>query len=143
LVARHTNRSIEQAAQFATWAADEHLLLPLALGLFVATQLCAEAARRHGNHVLLTAVVTAALPHVLKRLFSQYRPDRLTIRGHLHGVPLSGKRLDSFPSGHAIHIGAIAPAASQLSPKKRNAVWVSARRWLLPASSCARTGSPM
>ena len=36
---------------------------------------------------------------------------------------MSGKRLDSFPSGHAVHIGALASAASVLPAKQRNLVW--------------------
>jgi membrane-associated phospholipid phosphatase len=45
------------------------------------------------------------------------------VRGHLHGVPLSGMRLDAFPSGHAVHIGALASAATVLPPAQRNTVW--------------------
>ena len=33
------------------------------------------------------------------------------------------KRLDAFPSGHAVHIGALASAATGLPPAQRNAVW--------------------
>ena len=124
-VARNTTRPIEQASEFMTWGADEHVMLPLAVGFYLATRLGTEAASRNGNHVLLTAAVTAALPHALKMIFNQQRPDRLTVRGHLRGVPLSGKRLDAFPSGHAIHIGALASAATRLPPPARNAVWVA------------------
>ena len=45
------------------------------------------------------------------------------VRAHLHGVPFSGKPLDAFPSGHAIHVGALASAATVLPPAKRNLVW--------------------
>ena len=45
------------------------------------------------------------------------------VRGHLHGVPISGKPLDAFPSGHAIHVGALASAATVLPPAKRNMAW--------------------
>jgi undecaprenyl-diphosphatase len=38
-------------------------------------------------------------------------------------VPFSGKPLDAFPSGHAIHVGALASAATVLPPAKRNLVW--------------------
>jgi hypothetical protein len=38
------------------------------------------------------------------------------------GVPLSGKGLDDFPSSHAVHIGALASAASVLPSRQRNAV---------------------
>jgi undecaprenyl-diphosphatase len=58
-----------------------------------------------------------------KTVFDQERPDRLTVRGHWRGIPFSGNRLDAFPSGHAVHIGALASAASILPAKQRNAAW--------------------
>ena len=58
-------------------------------------------------------------------VFNQKRPDRLTVEGHLHGVPFSGKPLDAFPSGHAIHIGALVSAASRLPPAQRHAIWAA------------------
>jgi undecaprenyl-diphosphatase len=40
-------------------------------------------------------------------------------------VPFSGKRLDAFPSGHAVHIGALASAADRLPAGQRNLVWAA------------------
>ena len=34
----------------------------------------------------------------------------MTLIGHINGVPVSGKSRDAFPSGHAVHIGALASA---------------------------------
>jgi membrane-associated phospholipid phosphatase len=79
--------------------------------------------RRAGNHILLTTLAASVLPHVLKTIFDQERPDRLTIRGHVRGIPLSGKGLDAFPSGHAVHVGALASAATVLPAKQRHAIW--------------------
>jgi membrane-associated phospholipid phosphatase len=79
--------------------------------------------RQASDHILLTTLVASALPHVLKTVFDQERPDRLTALGHMHGIPVSGKRLDAFPSGHAVHIGALASAATVLPSGQRNAVW--------------------
>lgn len=76
--------------------------------------------------MFLTTIVSAAAPHLLRNIFDQTRPDRRTIRGHLRGVGFSGKRLDAFPSGHAVHIGALASAAAALPAKQRNAVWAAA-----------------
>jgi undecaprenyl-diphosphatase len=45
------------------------------------------------------------------------------IKAHLHGVPFSGKARDAFPSGHAIHMGALASAASRLPTPQRNTIW--------------------
>jgi membrane-associated phospholipid phosphatase len=124
-ISAHTGRSTEQAAEFITWGADEHILCTLATGWWLYTRGKPADQRRAADHILLTTVVTSALPHVLKKVFDQERPDRTTIRGHLRGVPFSGKRQDAFPSGHAVHIGALASAASRLPPGQRNLVWAA------------------
>jgi undecaprenyl-diphosphatase len=62
------------------------------------------------------------LPHGLKLLFDQTRPDRRTVLGHLHGVSFSGKRQDAFPSGHALHMGALASAAGTLPTAPRRMI---------------------
>ena len=122
-VAAHTGRPAEHVAEALTWGADEHVLCALALGWWLYARSGDAQIRRASDHVLLTTLVASALPHALKRIFDQQRPDRLTALGHLRGIPLSGKRLDAFPSGHAVHIGALASAATVLSPARRNAVW--------------------
>jgi undecaprenyl-diphosphatase len=73
----------------------------------------------------LTTVAATILPHVIKKLVNQERPDRLTVYGHLHGVPFSGNKYDAFPSGHALHAGALASAATILPPPERNSVWAA------------------
>ena len=71
------------------------------------------------------SLASTVLTHILKLLINQERPDRLTISGHLRGVPFSGNATDAFPSGHALHVGGIASAATLLPPKYRNAIWVA------------------
>jgi undecaprenyl-diphosphatase len=122
-ISAHTGRSTEHAAEFITWGADEHILAALAVGWWLYTRGKPADKSRAADHVLLTTLVASALPHVLKRVFDQERPDRRTIRGHWRGVPFSGKRWDAFPSGHAVHVGALASAASRLPPSQRNLVW--------------------
>jgi membrane-associated phospholipid phosphatase len=122
-ISAHTGRSTERAAEFITWGADEHILCTLAAGWWLYTRGKPADQRRAGDHVLLTTVVASALPHLLKRVFDQERPDRRTVQGHWRGVPFSGKRLDAFPSGHAVHIGALASAASRLPAEQRNLAW--------------------
>lgn len=122
-VAEYTNPQTEHVAEVLTWGADEHVLCALAAGWWVYCQSGSRRERVNGNHILLTTVAVTIIPHVLKTLFDQQRPDRLTVRGHLHGVPVSGKRLDAFPSGHAMHVGALASAATLLPRGKRNLVW--------------------
>ena len=122
-VAEYTNPQTEHVAEVLTWGADEHVLCALAAGWWVSCQSGSRRGRVNGNHILLTTAAVTIIPHVLKTLFDQQRPDRLTIRGHLHGVPVSGARLDAFPSGHAMHVGALASAATLLPRGKRNLVW--------------------
>jgi membrane-associated phospholipid phosphatase len=122
-VSAETGPRTEQAAEFLTWGADEHILSALAIGWWVYSRSKNKHARRTGDHILLATLASSALPHILKGTFNQERPDRKTIDGHLHGVPISGNRLDAFPSGHAVHIGALASAASTLPAKQRNLVW--------------------
>jgi PAP2 superfamily len=55
-------------------------------------------------------------------MFDQSRPGRRTVIGHVHGVPFSGKRKDAFPSGHALHMGALASAAGTLPTGPRLAI---------------------
>jgi len=122
-VADHTTSTIEKIAGTLTWAADEHVLVMLALGWWMYCRNQGAVARRQSDHILLTTVSAAILPHTIKKLVNQERPDRLTIYGHLHGVPFSGKKYDAFPSGHALHAGALASAATILPPAQRNSVW--------------------
>jgi len=55
-------------------------------------------------------------------MFDQTRPDRTTVLGHIHGVSFSGRRDDAFPSGHALHMGALASAAGTLPIGPRRVV---------------------
>jgi membrane-associated phospholipid phosphatase len=124
-VAEHTDLPAENVAKAVTWGADEHVLLALAAIGWVLTRRAGTPQRRLGNHILACSVTTAALPHIMKLFINQERPDRLTIEGHLRGIPLSGKSEDAFPSGHAMHVGALASAATLLPPKYRNAIWAA------------------
>jgi undecaprenyl-diphosphatase len=124
MIAAHTNPPTEKTAEVLTWGADEHLLLVLTAGWWFYTRGQPRRRRRAADHVLLTTLVASAMPHLLKNIFDQERPDRLTVRGHWRGVPLSGNRMDAFPSGHALHVGALASAATRLPPRQRNAVWL-------------------
>lgn len=112
-IASHTDRVHENIAQTLTWAGDEHILIGAAIGLWLVSRGSTRRFRAATNHFLATAVVTGAVPHLAKHAFNQRRPDRLTAIGHLHGVPIQGRANDAFPSGHAMHMGALASAASE------------------------------
>ena len=121
-IARRTKPAPEEVARLLTWGADEKLLLVLAATGWLATRGKSEPLRRAGNHALLVTVASALTPHVLKLLFNQTRPDRETVLGHVHGVSLSGRREDAFPSGHALHMGALASAAGSMGTGPRRMV---------------------
>ena len=95
-VADHTDRAIEQTAGTLTWGADEHVMSAMALGWWIYCRNKDAPARRRSDHILLTTIAAAILPHLIKKLVNQERPDRLTIYGRLHGVPLSGKNTTRF-----------------------------------------------
>ncbi|MBB4371848.1 undecaprenyl-diphosphatase [Bradyrhizobium sp. cir1] len=121
-IADHTNSGLEQTAQTLTWAADEHVLLALAAAGWFYAQLRRPEARPAANHILAVTLVTAMIPHALKSIFDQTRPDRTTVRGHRNGVPFSGRARNAFPSGHAMHMGGLASAAGLLPKGPRRTV---------------------
>ncbi|HEY7842979.1 MAG TPA: phosphatase PAP2 family protein [Bradyrhizobium sp.] len=122
-IARDTAPAPEEAARALTWGADEKVLLVLAAAGWLASRGHGEGLRRARNHAVLVAVAAALLPHGMKRLFDQTRPDRRTVLGHVHGISFSGKREDAFPSGgHALHMGALASAAGPLPTGPRRAI---------------------
>ncbi|MHB0770422.1 phosphatase PAP2 family protein [Bradyrhizobium sp. 5.13L] len=118
-IAHDANSGFEHAAQAITWGADEHVLLALAAAGWLDTRLRHPERRPLADHVLIVSLATAVLPHVLKSMFDQTRPDRLTAGGHRRGIPYSGRPRDAFPSGHAVHMGALASAAGLLRPASR------------------------
>ena len=125
-IARDTGPAPEKLARALTWGADEKVLLVLAAAGWLASRGRGEALRRAGNHAVLVTVAAALLPHGMKLLFDQTRPDRMTVLGHAHGVSFSGKREDAFPSGHALHMGALASAAGTLPAGPRRAIRICA-----------------
>jgi membrane-associated phospholipid phosphatase len=118
-VAKHASPIPEEIASILTLAADERVLLALAGVTWLRSRQKPQASRVIYNHALVVSIASAVLPHLLKTMFSQTRPDRLTVRGHLKGIPVSGRREDAFPSGHALHMGALASFASSLPHRPR------------------------
>jgi hypothetical protein len=84
-ISRHTGRKTEKAAGLLTWGADEHILSALAAAWWLYSRRRNADERQAADHILLTTLAASALPHLLKKLFDQERPDRLTLRGHWRG----------------------------------------------------------
>jgi membrane-associated phospholipid phosphatase len=125
-LARDTAPAPEEVARALTWGADEKVLLVLAAAGWLASRGRSEPLQRAGNHALLVTVAASLVPHAMKTLFDQTRPDRRTVIGHVHGISLSGQRKDAFPSGHALHMGALASAAGARPAGPRRAIRVLA-----------------
>jgi|RhiMetdeSRZDD1v2_1073273.scaffolds.fasta_scaffold54307_9 membrane-associated phospholipid phosphatase len=122
-VARNATPAIERRSRLLTWVADEHVLLAISAGLWLAARAGDDSQRQQADHLVLSVVATAILPHVLKWLIDQERPDRCMVHGRRHGIPRSGKPYDAFPSGHAMHVGAVASAVSWAFPKSAPIAW--------------------
>lgn len=95
----------EEIEKTLTWGADEHLLLGCAAAAWITATACRSPLRPAAGYLLIVTAATTAVPHVLKTIFHQVRPDRTTVKGRLHGVPVSGNSMDAFPSGHAVPYG--------------------------------------
>lgn len=113
----------EEIEKTLTWGADEHLLLGCAAAAWITATARRSPLRPAAGHLLIVAAATAAVPHVLKTIFDQVRPDRMTVKGRLHGIPVSGNSMDAFPSGHAVHMGTLASAATVLPPRYKIPIW--------------------
>jgi undecaprenyl-diphosphatase len=122
-IASHTNHRAESLAQFLTWGADEKLLFAAAAFGWLCSRQATLPARKLSDHLLTATVVAALLPHLIKRLIDQERPDRRSFARNGRGIPFSGKKYDAFPSGHAVHVGALASAATLLPARWRNLTW--------------------
>ena len=116
---------MEQTAEALTWGADEHTLCAAAAIWWLYCRGRPITERAASNHVLITTIAATILPHLMKHIFTQERPDRRSVEAHLHGAPFSGHPLQSFPSGHALHIGALASAAYELPGQQRALAWTA------------------
>src|ERR1044072_8294156 len=112
-IARHARPPLEKSAEVLTLAADEHVLLAVVGGLALTSLFGSAKQRRAGAYLAANAAISALVPHLLKRLVNQRRPDR-DVRRVARGIPRSGKPYDAFPSGHAVLIGAMPPALPRL-----------------------------
>ena len=126
VISEETNPRFEHAAEVLTWGADEHVLLAASALLWLATRQSDDNLRRLATHCMVTTAAASVLPHLLKMSFDQERPDRESFAHHSRGIPYSGKPKDAFPSGHAVHMGALASLATLLPRKWKYGTWIAA-----------------
>jgi membrane-associated phospholipid phosphatase len=124
--ARAATPARERSLQIMTWLADEKILLG-AVGLFWLNARLRphdEGLRREADRMLLGIAIAGVVPHVFKHLVNRKRPDRM-VHGPRHGIPRSGDAWDSFPSGHALHLGAVAGPLARLAPRSaKPLIWI-------------------
>jgi undecaprenyl-diphosphatase len=129
LMVRWATPRREQVLKTLTYLADEKLMLAGASALWLDTRLRARDARtrHHADRLLVAVALAGAVPHLFKHVIDRRRPDRVVVHGPRHGVPRSGNALDSFPSGHAVHLAAAVPMLRALAPPVlRPFVWPAA-----------------
>src|SRR5258708_4493152 len=127
--ARRATPPLERTLQVVTWLADEKIVLLGAVAVWLHARLRSRdgSARQRADRLLISVALAGALPHLFKRWIDRKRPDRTVVHLVRHGVPRSGRAWDSFPSGHALHLGAAAPALRDLAPPRlRPLVWPAA-----------------
>jgi membrane-associated phospholipid phosphatase len=115
----------ERTLRAATWLADEKLMLSAVVvsWLWPRSQLSSDDIKREADRILLSVGIAGLLPEMFKRLVNRMRPDRTLVHGPRRGIPRLGNALDSFPSGAALHVGAIAGPLLRLTPRRgRSAV---------------------
>src|SRR5882757_2125195 len=90
IIEDHATPALERPLELLTYAADEHALFAAALGFWLFSRGAGPRQRRAADYLALNVAISAVLPHILKRLVNQQRPDR-RVHGNRHGVPVSGK----------------------------------------------------
>jgi hypothetical protein len=96
-------------------------------------------------------LIAGVVPHLCKYLVCRERPNRALARRFDTRVARLGDTWDSFPSGHAVHLSAIAGSARRLVPRRwwptligalaasRVVLLAHLRATLLPAGASARS----
>jgi membrane-associated phospholipid phosphatase len=121
-VVRHTTPATERLSGLLTLLADERTLLAVSGALWLLSRAAGDRRDPNRDCLVLDVIATAVLPHLMKAVLAQRRPDRTVPPGR-HGIPRSGKAYDAFPSGHAMHVGALASAASRVFPNWTGSIW--------------------
>jgi undecaprenyl-diphosphatase len=117
--------AVERPLRVVTWLADEKIMLGAVSVFWAATRLTASRSlRREADQMLLSVLIAGMVPDLCKYLVRRERPNRTLMRRRDTRVPRLGNAWDSFPSGHAMHLSAIAGSALRLVPRRwRAALW--------------------
>ncbi|WP_442855172.1 phosphatase PAP2 family protein [Bradyrhizobium sp. CCGE-LA001] len=108
-----------------TWAGDSHVLGSVAAAVWLASRRSSRRGRTAADHVALTLAAAIAIPKAIKTFVDRQRPDRCVVGPNRRGVGTSGQPYDSFPSGHSVHLGAIAGALAWAYPNKATYIYAA------------------
>jgi len=125
LAARHTNPTIQQFTRAATWAAADKVLGTVIAAAWCLSRFGDRRQRGIADHLALTTVAAMSVPKMIKKVVDRKRPDRCVVGHDRRGVGTSGNALSSFPSGHSVHVAAIASALGRAYPEKKRALWAA------------------
>jgi membrane-associated phospholipid phosphatase len=108
----------ERSLRVVTWLADEKIMLTAVAAFWIGARALSrsQTVRTEADRMLLSVGIAGLLPHLFKRLIDRTRPDRTVVHGRRRGIPRSGDAHDSFPSGHALHLGAISAPLLRVTP---------------------------
>jgi membrane-associated phospholipid phosphatase len=122
---RAASPAVEQPLRLITWLADEKIMLGAVGAFWAATRLSpSRPLRREADAMLCSVLIAGVVPDLFKYLVRRERPNRTLVRRHDTRIPRQGNAWDSFPSGHAIHLSAIAASAQRLVPRRwRAPLW--------------------
>lgn len=122
---RATRALVQTAPQRATqiaktlgWACDARVLLGVGVIWWLGSR---HDGRSDALRYLGIFSTTTALHHAIKRIVAQKRPDR-SLQPTFHVKP-TGRPYDAFPSGHAMHAGALASFVTAGAVRSRLWPW--------------------
>jgi membrane-associated phospholipid phosphatase len=116
---RIANPALERPLRVITWLADEKIMVAAAAVFWAATRASpSRPLRREADQMLCSLLIAGVVPHLGKYLVRRERPNRVLVRRFDTRIPRLGDAWDSFPSGHAVHLSAIAGSARRLAPRR-------------------------
>ena len=122
LATDYSCKPLEKCLQCVSTIADEKLLIPASLIAWIVVAANNRKANKY-THLVTTLIVITVLDHLSKHVFDQKRPDRIRKRYRKRGIPRSSGEYDSFPSGHAMRLGAAARALQRAHPEAAVVIW--------------------
>src|SRR5437588_12795992 len=75
-VADHTTPQLELTSRVLSWAADEHVLYAISIGLWLGSLRSGPRQRVCADHLAACVLATNILPHLFKAFIDQEPPDR-------------------------------------------------------------------